>query len=131
MNTLQLKHVLSNDPFIKNSFGGVYACDQLEEVTVEKYPQSFVVNTDPKHLPGTHWIAIYFTEDLKAEFFDSYGLHPTKYNEQFLTFIERNSVDWLHNEKHLQSPFSSVCGQYCIYFLHNRCRNITMTSIVN
>ena len=31
----------------------------------------------------------------------------------------------------LQSAFSTVCGQYCIYFLYHRCRKRTMTSIVN
>ena len=67
-------------------------------------------------LPGTHWIAIYFNEQMKGELFDSYGKHPIHYNKYFLDFMNRNAVEWEHNKIQLQSAFSSVCGQYCIYF---------------
>lgn len=131
MNTLQLKHILSSDPFIKSSFGGVYACDQLSSITVNSYPKSFVINTDPSNLPGTHWLALYFTDEMNGEFFDSYGHVPDEYNKHVINFIDRNAIQCEHNKKELQSDFSSVCGQYCIYYLFNRCRNIPMYSIVN
>ena len=131
MNTLQLKQILSSDSFIKKSFGGVYACDQLSTLTVDSYPKSIVVNTDPTNLPGTHWVAIYFTDEMKGEFFDSYGRRPDDYNRHFLNFMDRNSLEWESNEKELQSAFSAVCGQYCIYYLFHRCRDIPMSSIVN
>ena len=76
MNTFQLDQVLTEDPFTKGSFAGVYACDQLSSIERSKYPKLFVVNTDPMELPGAHWIAIYFDEQIKGEFFDSYGRHP-------------------------------------------------------
>ena len=79
MNTFQLAQVLTKDPFTKGSFAGVYACDQLSSIEINKYPKSFVVNTDPIELSGTHWIAIYFNEQMKGEFFDSYGKHPIHY----------------------------------------------------
>ena len=129
MNTSQLAHVLSSDPVVKKSFGGVYACDQLPSLSVNSYPKSFVVNTDPKSLPGTHWIAIYLEDEQHGEFFDSYGQHPDMYSEHFLNFMNRTV--WKHNEKRLQSAFSSVCGQYCIYYLYYRCRGVPMPSIVN
>lgn len=131
MNTTQLRHVLSKDPFVKKSFGGVYACDQLPSIRINEYPKSFVVNTDPKNLPGSHWIAIYFEDEQHGEFFDSYGHHPNIYNEYFLNFMNTHSTEWKHNEKGLQSAFSNVCGQYCIYFLYYRSRGIPMSSIVN
>ena len=59
MNTFQLAQVLTKDSFTKGSFSGVYACDQSYSTQINKYPTSFVVNTDPMELPGTHWIAIY------------------------------------------------------------------------
>ena len=71
MNTFQFTQVLTKDPFTKGSFAGVCACDQLTSIEINKYPKSFVVNTDPMELPGTHWIAIYFKEQMKGEFFDS------------------------------------------------------------
>ena len=131
MNTFQLAQVLTKDPFTKGSFSGVYACDELTSIEINKYPKSFVVNTDPMELPGAHWIAIYFNEQMKGEFFDSYGKHPIHYHKHFLDFMNRNAVEWEHNEIQLQSAFSTVCGQYCIYFLYHRCRKRTMSSIVN
>ena len=77
----------------KGSFSGVYACDELTSIEINKYPKSFVVNTDPMELPGIHWIAIYFNEQMKGEFFDSYGKHPIHYNKHFLDFMNRNAVE--------------------------------------
>ena len=42
-------------------------------------------------LPGTHWIAIYFNEQMKGEFFDSYRKHPIHYDKHFLDFMNRNA----------------------------------------
>ena len=81
-----------------------------------------MVNTDPMELPGTNWIAIYFNEQMKGEFFDSYGKHPIHYNKY--DFMNRNAAEW-------ESAFSSVCGQYCVYFLYHRCRKRLISSIVN
>ena len=73
-----------------------------------------MVSTDPMKLPGTHWIAIYFDEQMKGEFFDSYGKHPIQYKKNFVDFMNRNAVEWEHNKIKLQRAFSTVCGQYCI-----------------
>ena len=59
MNTFHLAQVLTKDPFTKGSFAGVYACDQLSSIEINKYSKSFLVNTDPIELAGTHWIGIY------------------------------------------------------------------------
>ena len=61
MNTFQLAQVLTKDPFTKGSFSGVYACDELTSIEINEYPKSFVVNTDPMELPGTHWIALWYS----------------------------------------------------------------------
>ena len=45
--------------------------------------------------------------------------------------MNRNAVEWEHNKIQLQSAFSTVCGQHCIYILYHRCRKRTMSSIVN
>ena len=131
MNTFQLAQVLTKDPFVKGSFAGVYACDHLSYIEINKYPKSFLVNTDPMELPGTHWITTSFNEQMKEEFFDSYGKHLVNYNKHFSDLINRNAVEWGHNKIQLQSAFSTVCGQYCIYFLYHRCRKRSMSSIVN
>ena len=126
MNTFQLAQVLTKDPLTKESFA-----DELTSIEINKYPKSFVVNTDPMEPPGTHWIAICFNEQMKGEFFDSYGKHPIHYNKHFLDFMNRNAIEWEHNKIQLQSAFSTVCGLYCIYFLYHRCRKRSMSFIVN
>ena len=93
MNTFQLAQVLTKDPLTKESFNGVYACDELTSIEINKYLKSFVVNTDPMELPGTHWIVIYFNEQMKGEFFDSHGKDPNHYNKDFLDFMNGNAVD--------------------------------------
>ena len=45
--------------------------------------------------------------------------------------MNRNAVEWEHNKIQLQSDFSTVCGQYCIYFVYHRCRKRPMSSIAN
>ena len=131
MNTFQLAQVLMRDPFTKGSFSGVYACDELTSIEINKYPKSFVINTDPMELPGTHWIAIYFNEQMKGEFFDSYRNHPIHCNKRFLDFMNRNAVEWEDNKIQLQSAFSTVFGQYCICFLYHHCMKKLMSTIVN
>ena len=84
MDTFQLAQFLTKDPFTKRSFSGVYACEELTSFEINEYPKSFVVNTNPMELPGTHWIVTYFNEQMKGEFFDSYGKHPIHYNEHSL-----------------------------------------------
>ena len=100
-------------------------------IKIYKYPKSFVVNTDPMELPGTRWIALYFDEQMKGEFFDSYEKHPIHNNKDFSDFMNRNAVEWEHNKIRLQSAVSTVCGQYCIYFLYPNCRKRLISSIVN
>ena len=98
MNTFQSAQVLTKDLFTKESFAGVYACDQLSSIEINEYPKSFVVSTDLIELPGTHWIAIYFNEQMKGEFYDFYRKHPIHYHKYFLDFMNRNAVEWEHNK---------------------------------
>ena len=93
MNTFQLAQVLTKDPFTKGSFSGVYACDELSSIEINKYPKLFLVNTDPMEFPGTHRIAIYFNEQMKGEFFDSYRKHPIHSDKHFLDFMNKNASE--------------------------------------
>ena len=129
MNTLALDKILSSDPFVRDVFGGVFPSDKLPR-EVENYPKAYVANVDKASSPGSHWVAIYFASNDTAEFFDSLGQPPGTYTMSFVTFLDRNCLQWTNNYKTLQSPFSNVCGQYCIYYLVHRCRKINMNTIV-
>ena len=123
MNTLQLKRALERDTFTKKIFGGVFAADELPK-TFDTFPYGFVANTDPSTEPGTHWVAFYFPSHDKGEFFDSYGYPPEHYG------LESYDIEtW--NKYKLQSSWSNVCGQYCIFYLYHKSRGYSMSKIVN
>ena len=121
MNTYQLKRALERNPDTKKIFGGVFAADELPK-TIDTFPYGFVANTDPSTEPGTHWVSFYFPSRDKGEFFDSYGCPPEYYG------FKRMDT-W--NSRKLQSSWSEVCGQYCIFYLYHKSRGYSMSKIVN
>ena len=127
MNTLQITRALEQDPITSKKFCGVFPSDKLPR-TVDKYPCGFVANTDPSSEPGTHWIAFYFPTEQKGEFFDSYGHPPEYYRDSFGNFLKL--YEWEFNTHKLQSAWSDVCGQYCIFYLSHRARGHSMNKIV-
>jgi len=130
MNTIALNETLCRDTIVRNYFGGVHASDQLP-LQVDKYPKAYVVNVDASDQPGSHWTAFYFASSKRGEFFDSLGQNPEIYTSSFVSFLERNCSQWTYNQRTLQSAFSKVCGQFCIYYLVYRCRKFEMSVITN
>ena len=123
MNTFQIKRALERNPSTKKIFCGVFAADQLPK-TIDTFPCGFVANTDPITEPGTHWVSFYFPSRDKTEFFDSYGYPPEHYG-----FESYKIETW--NKYKLQSSWSEVCGQYCIFYLYHKSRGYSMSKIVN
>ncbi len=124
MDTVQIYSIL------KKAIGqqgclGVFPSDKIP--TKVKGPCSMVVNTDPSTNPGSHWVAIFITQDCIAEYFDSYGQPPDV--AEISSFLNKYNVGH-YNRKHIQGPFSSVCGHYCIYFVIQRWQNVHMADIV-
>ena len=104
---------------------GTFSCDRLPN---EK-TGIMVSNTDPQHLPGTHWIAIYISNDrLHGEYFDSFGREP---NEHFENYMNNNCKYWTWNSRQLQSVVSSYCGHYCILYCICKAKGIDMIRFVN
>ena len=59
---------------------GVFAPDELPDLTVESRPWCLILNTDPRDQPGTHWLALYAPRAGLIELFDSFGFSPTNYS---------------------------------------------------
>jgi hypothetical protein len=114
MNSLQIYNALRR--FVDRklcNFVGVFPRDKIPNITkITKFPCCFVLNTDTSKLKGSHWVAVYYSSPKTCEFFDSYGMLPIVYNIDIKTSV--------YNTRHLQSYHSTVCGQYCIYFLYHR-----------
>jgi hypothetical protein len=118
MNTFQIECLLRQiiNP-IHHRFLGVFPRDLANEYAkriCEEYltPQFYVANTKPAKHPGEHWVVFYWKRCDQLEFYDSLGLTPEIYG-----FYVPNSVIIHMLPRPLQSPFSNVCGQYCVLFI--------------
>ena len=127
LNTEEIKNLLFSDKRTKTSFRGISASDELPLTA----PTSslYNCNTDPSSQPGKHWIATYIDNKRKADFLDSFGMHPSV--EHFETFLKNNSRHWTHSNKALQHPFFDACGYHCIFLSVYRCVGFDMNAIVN
>ncbi len=114
-----LKHV--------NGFQGVYARDQLPENPVS-WLCAMVLNTDPAHKPGEHWVAIYIDNDGEGEYFDSFGLQPPKV---FTHFMKYNSIKWTWNKIQLQEIFTTACGHFCAFYLLHCSEGASLAEILD
>ncbi len=145
MNTTQLDSILSslvksNSTFSTNAanrrsrstlntalYLGVFSSDNIPIVHLSNQSKTvyFVLNSDPSTSPGTHWLACVKAPCSVLEFFDSFGNPPSYYHFSFPAHLRI-----LQNDEPLQSIYSSVCGQYCIYFLYFRIfRRISLQKI--
>lgn len=123
-DTVSLRQVCLQDPFIRPKFLDVYGADQVPRIP-DTYPCCCIANTDPIHRPGRHWVAVYWIGPDKGEFFNSYAERPSWLNERWRCF------DGFRQIPHeLQAYETDVCGDYCLYFLYRRCRDVPMSSIV-
>ncbi len=130
MNTSQINYALEQDLLTRKIFRGVFPSDKLPQ-TIEKYPCGSVAKTDPSNKPGTHWVAFYFPSEEQGEFFDSYGQPPNSYRKSFKNVLNKHSYDWKSNTHKLQSKWSNVCGQYCIFYLAHKARGFSMGKIIH
>lgn len=118
MNNITISMFLLHHPKTMNCFIGCYPSDNIP--TSDIYPYSAVINTDKTGYPGKHWVAIYVQNKNTIEYFDSFGEVPNANISKYLMNFENISM----NKSKIQSLFSDVCGQYCIYFLLKRCMNV-------
>lgn len=127
MNSKTIYKILKSDEAVSPTFYGVFPSDRLPD-KINGGRCSVVANVDTSAGPGSHWVAFYIDQEGLCVYFDSYGRPPCL--ESFTAFIKRNSSQEIHNQKHLQGPFSSTCGQYSIYFLAHICRGYSLRDIV-
>ncbi len=123
LNTQHLETVLKNVP----GFKGVFARDKLPQGHLQ-WPCALVLNTDPAHKPGEHWVAVYIDRDGLGEYFDSFGLDPPKV---FASFLNSNTLKWTCNKVKLQDLLTSACGYFCAYYLLFHSEGTTLAEILD
>ena len=98
-----------------SNFLGVFAADQLCTIE-ENQVGTLIVNTDPFHLEGQHWIS-FCLGDKDIYLYDSLCLdvYKTKYFSKFLIHMNKN----LHyNIIRTQSAKSIMCGYHALVFCY-------------
>ena len=130
MDELQIERILSELPWTKNVFQGVYSSDTLPRKKIKTRPCAMVVNTDQEHEPGSHWSAIFLDDDGTGEYFDSYGIPPL--SRHVLDFLNKQTNNnWTFNTRQLQGAYTTLCGGYCIFYIMYKCRyNLSMERII-
>ena len=112
-------------PDVRPVLVGVYAANTLPSGPRKRKPCAYIVNTDRSYLPGSHWNVIYFDINGEVDFFDSYGRPPPK---DFSTLL---GDSYNYQEHFIQHPLSSACGQYCIFYVFQRSRGLSMEEILS
>ena len=124
LNTLELDQYMRNDPYIRQYYGGVKALNELNVIVPEA--SLFIVNHDPSHEPGSHWITLFMQQN--PEHFDSLGLEPIDPIKSYLIF---NGPNYLYNTKRVQSYATNSCGMFCLFYAYFRCRNYSFKEVMN
>ena len=89
-----------------DKFKGVFAANQVPHDLKELKDGYYIVNTDPFHMPGTHWTAI-----ADGLFYDSFDRKSTK----LFPYIDLPTTG--KNRVTEQKANESNCGERCVAFL--------------
>jgi hypothetical protein len=128
MNTIDLLNILPRALDKSARFMGVFAADEAPAWSSLQPRSCYVMNTDPGDQEGEHWLAVYKPTDGPPELFDSFALPLTRYKS--VPALADAPPGLRITPRALQSPFSYVCGHYCVYYLYYRTRGSTLDRIV-
>ena len=86
-----LELALKKDEFTSEMCCDVVARDELPTQVV--YPSCYIINTKPRTHSGEHWLAVYYDPEGNADFFDSYGQHPSYFHlKTFLIVLQKRGL---------------------------------------
>ena len=126
MNNREITRVMKSNARVAKVFIGVYAADMLPPAgPPHRKPCAYIANTHKHNQPGEHWVGLYFPSSETPEFFDSYGRPP---QSEFRTFL---GDAYFYSNKFVQHPLTSVCAQYCCFFILKKTQGCTMEEILS
>lgn len=134
MNTLDITRALADNKVTKTVFRGVFPADTLPRLNVtdrvDLLPAAYVANCSNAVDNGSHWIAFYREKPDVIEIFDSYGKPVDTYNKNLLSIIPEGTAI-VQQSQQLQQTESTVCGQYCLFFILKRAFGISYKQLIH
>ena len=82
------------------------------------------------HLPGKHWIMVWFQDAYHSDCYDSLGQLQGRYNLNVDLFLQRNTLRYVYNNEPLQIAGTDTCGYHVLFYLLMKCRSIPLIKIV-
>ena len=116
LKTQDLNNIAKSNFIMKKKFLGAYPADVSPSFLSQKKICGWIWNTDEKHLPGQHWVAIY-KKNKTLYFFDSYGYSPNFYQKSYWKIKNHRFIN-ISKHIQLQSNSTSTCGAWCLLFLY-------------
>jgi hypothetical protein len=126
MNNIQIDTALRSEKICRDIYVGTFSADTLP---LKEYPGAYIANTDTSSQPGQHWVAFYCEKEKQIEVFDSYGYNPAVYSPYLKNWIGSDYV--IQSTCKLQGPDSTVCGQYCMFFVLLRCHGFSYEYVIS
>ena len=122
-----INHLLNCVP----NFIGCYAEDELSSMMFNSFPCFLIVNIDPAHMIGSHWLALGIFPNL-IEVFDPLGFDIFSWPSLphgLLSFLHKLSFrKKVKVIPRLQSKKSTLCGLFCVFYIMLRSK-ISLSSI--
>ena len=127
MNTTQLQCAMDSDPAMKEYQRKVFALDQFKKAKLSERG-IYICNEQTSQNPGSHWFLI-ITELDKVYFIDSFAQSPKYFGIERKINKLKKPVAALSDI--IQNPFSTLCGEYCLFFAYHLSRNINLKNVIN
>ena len=106
----------------KSRFNGVYSRDNLSKIKDGAY----IINLDEYSDIGTHWVALWVTNN-NATYFNSFGVEHIP--KEIIKFIENRNIKT--NIFRIQAYDSIMCGCFCIAFIDFMLKGKSLTEYTN
>ena len=103
-----------------------YSVQSRDNVTDEIKDGTYVINLDEYFDIGTHWVALYVSNNY-VTYFDSFGVE--RIPKEIKTFISNKNIKT--NIFRIQVHDSMMCGYFCIGFINSMLAGKTLTDFTN
>ena len=126
MNSEQIDKALRSDDTVNEVYVRTFPADLLPNP--KEFSGAYIANTQPSHISREHWVAFY-CDNNKVECFDSYVKNPSDYSDYIVIWVD-DEYQVVQIEV-LQADDSTVCGQYCMFFVLVRAYGFSYQDILS